>query len=32
MNKEKIRSEARAVLLNSRIEFIEIQINKNQSN
>jgi len=29
MSKDKIRSEARATLLNSRIQFIEIKINNN---
>jgi hypothetical protein len=28
-HKAKIRSEARATLLNSRVEFIQIEINKN---
>jgi len=32
MSKDKSRSEARATLLNSRIQFIEIQINKNNQN
>jgi len=31
-NKVKVRSEARTVLLNSRIQFIEIQVNNNNNN
>jgi hypothetical protein len=29
LNKDKVRSEARATLLNSRIQFIEIKMNNN---
>lgn len=32
MSKDKVRSEARATLLNSRIQFIEIQMNNNNQN
>jgi hypothetical protein len=32
MSKDKVRTEARATLLNSRIQFIEIQINNNNNN
>lgn len=32
MSKDKTRSEARTILLNSRIQFIEIQINNNNQN
>jgi len=32
MSRDKIRTEARATLLNSRIQFIEIQINNNNNN
>jgi len=32
MSKDKIRTEARATLLNSRIQFIEIQMNNNNNN
>jgi uncharacterized protein YeeX (DUF496 family) len=31
LNREKIRSEARATLLNSRIQFIEAQSNNNNN-
>jgi hypothetical protein len=31
MSKDKIRTEARAILLNSRIQFIEIQMNNNNN-
>lgn len=32
MSKDKVRTEARATLLNSRIQFIEIQMNNNNNN
>jgi hypothetical protein len=32
MSKDKVRSEARATILNSRIEFIEIKLNNNHQN
>jgi hypothetical protein len=32
MSKDKVRTEARATLLNSRIEFIEIHMNNNVNN
>ena len=32
LNRDKVRSEAKATLLNSRIQFIEAQMNNNNNN